>query len=176
MTTVIDALGTVRDALAAADAAGKGPVLAWGSVPDWVSAIGALLNLVFIGLALLREIRLRRAEEERRDQERRDLEARHARRVFVTVRDSSGLRLDLEVSNDGDGPIFDVVPAAVGAQIRNPISIRRIDAGRTSNAEVGSASVLRTDATVVPIVTFTDVDGLRWSRVAAQPPERQLTP
>lgn len=147
----------------------------WGSVPDWLSALGALFNLIFLGVALLREIRLRRAEEERRDRERRDLEARHARRVSVAVRDSSGLRLDLEVANDGDGPIFDVVPGLSGAQVRNPVRIRRIGAGEVSNAEVGSTSLLRGDSAVVPSVTFTDVDGLRWSRTAGQPPERQLS-
>ncbi|WP_033337903.1 hypothetical protein [Catenuloplanes japonicus] len=175
MTAVAHGLETVAAVLAAATPQ-KDPKINWGSMPDWLAATGALLNLVFLGVALLREIRLRRAEEGRRDRERRDLEARHARRVSVTVREGSGLRLSLEVANDGDGPIFDVVPGLDGAQVRTPITIRRIGAGQTANAEVGSASVLRDDSGVVPTVTFTDVDGLRWACMSGRPPIRQLTP
>ncbi|MGN9811456.1 hypothetical protein ACTMSW_19125 [Micromonospora sp. BQ11] len=175
MTALAQGLQAATDLLAATTPT-KNPKIDWGSMPDWLAAIGALLNLVFLGTALLREIRLRRAEEGQRDQERRDLEARHARRVSVTVREGSGLRLGLEVANDGDGPIFDVVPGLDGARVRTPVTIQRIDAGQVVNAEVGSASVLRDDSGVVPTVTFTDIDGLRWVRTSGQLPVRQLTP
>jgi hypothetical protein len=148
----------------------------WGSVPDWLAGIGAVAALLFLAVALLREIRARRTDEARRDAERRDYETRHARRVSVTVLHASGLSLELEIANDSDGPIFDVVPAYEGPDVRNPVRIARIPASDVTRASVGSSALLTTGAEVVPIVTFTDVDGLRWRRAAGGRPVRELTP
>jgi hypothetical protein len=152
------------------------PKINWGSVPDWLAGIGAVAALFFLAVALLREIRARRADEARRDAERRDHEARHARRISIAVLRASGLSLELEIANDSDGPIFDVVPAYEGPDVRNPIRIARIPAGEATRASVGSSTLLTTGADVVPVVTFTDVDGLRWRLAAGERPVRELAP
>jgi hypothetical protein len=66
--------------------------VSWGSVPDWVAAIGSVLAFVGFGVALLREVRLRRIDDERTaedrrqlEAERRDTEANQARQVTTAV-------------------------------------------------------------------------------------------
>src|SRR4051794_14345344 len=80
----------------------------WGSVPDWVGAIGTVLAFVGFGVAFWWEVRLRRLDDRRADADRREAEAAQARLVFATRTGGAPERVRARVRNASDGQIFGI--------------------------------------------------------------------
>lgn len=75
--------------------------MSWGSVPDWVAAVGTVGALLVALFLLKREIDDRRARQRKNDM-------KPATQVFgwVVAKDDSW---GLKVQNNGDEPVFDLV-------------------------------------------------------------------
>lgn len=166
-----------------------GPVN-WGSLPDWLAALGTV-SAVVVALALaLRDSQRHAAEEERRAQERRDLEATQARLVYFTIASSGGIMVTIH--NASDRPIFHVCLESVekvgspglawqvnrnvmGARAETnsiephghfkiPVNLVSED-GQAQRSRIGEYTV---------IISFLDAAGMRWSRTGMGPPTRVL--
>ena len=81
----------------------------WGTVPDWVGAVGSVLAFAAIAVGLWREWRLARLA-------RRDDQARQARLVFIRSLTIVDRTVIATVSNASSEPVFDVtlIPAMPG--------------------------------------------------------------
>lgn len=153
----------------------------WGSVPDWVAAIGSTSAL----LALLWEVRSRRRDDDLRAAEEtvadlRRLEAAEgqARRVFLERSEKTLERSapnNVEVVNDSDDPVTEVVVAVDvlhGAFPPTAISqyVAYLPARTRVRFPLGGLDLRLLLHTLT--VAFTDVRGVRWARRGVEPPFR----
>jgi hypothetical protein len=76
----------------------------FGTVPDWLAAVGTVGSLGLLAVGLLREIRLRREDDERAAAERRDAEADLARLITVDFGWRDG-NITFVIRNDSPSPI-----------------------------------------------------------------------
>ena len=105
----------------------------FGSVPDWVEAIGTSGALGFLAYQVIRERRRDRQMQEREAAARRDDEARQARLVSVAIKfhyglldDDYGWRIIATVINDSAEPIRNVEPYLMPRAIASlPLATRR---------------------------------------------------
>lgn len=170
-----------------------GWVIQWGTVPDWLAAIGTVGSFGLVGWGLLREVRLRRVEDSRAAAERRDAEAGSARLVTALAH---GVRLNagrtaivaimFSIRNGSTGPIFDVepgflIPDESGAHTKELAvtwvrteHFSRLDAHEEVEFDIHPQAQLLEDPRGVTVITFTDERGLRWRRVDHQQPTRVL--
>lgn len=73
----------------------------WGSVPDWVAAIGSVLAFGGFAVGLWWEIRRRRLD-------RHDIDAQQARLVFAELAGNTASDCFVRVTNNSDHPMYDV--------------------------------------------------------------------
>ena len=89
----------------------------WGSVPDWIAAIGSVIATLLAITGLLYEMHKRRLAEAEATAERRAAEANQARLISVEVRvRGDGHRTDLTMRNDSDAPIRTISPLLYWAE------------------------------------------------------------
>ncbi|MFY1622485.1 hypothetical protein ACN261_23965 [Micromonospora sp. WMMD723] len=152
----------------------------WGSVPDWFGGLGTVGTLLFGVLSLRREIRARRRED-------RAARARQARLVSTSTRIEGGGVLRVRVTNDSDGPVFDLTATprvraggddgdvVVGvAAVTGPVD--RLNGHRDGElfVTVDRAVDLTGFASATVELCFTDQQGNRWRRRGATEPELDL--
>lgn len=170
----------------------------WGSVPDWVAAVGGAISLFVVVIGLLYEIRRRRLDDERAAAERRDAEARQARLVtFDWSPTETDHDVQVSIRNDGDGPIRHVTVWAhlmlfawdvEGKGSTRPEYQDICLYGEDHDEDLRYVApqsrrewVLSYNRTKVPPgevslselrVEFTDAAGLRWARTGDDEPRR----
>lgn len=146
----------------------------WGSVADWISAIGGA-GAFLVALLLFRsEIRARREDVAER-------EARQARLVFVrppvgqgSVGDASTWRVSVPVRNDSDEPIHRLrgwlhwSDPTIGAVVERSVELRGLppkDGGVLVWEELDLALVPAAAGTELTcLITFIDAGGRLWER------------
>ena len=173
----------------------------FGSLPDWVEAVGTAGALIYIAVQSHQD--RRKSREDRREalDERRDLEAAQARLVSVSIGwgfGAFGHEAVGRVYNHSSGPISDVAtylkdlhtvatsdplpqdrPTTAAAALVLPGEYsgftiyppRRIAAPRDGNDSAAYQAPMRTFEVCVE---FTDAKGLRWSRVGSEQPKRLI--
>ncbi|MEU7576297.1 hypothetical protein AB0B50_01650 [Streptomyces sp. NPDC041068] len=156
----------------------------FGSVPDWVGAVGTAAATLLLAVGLLREIRRRRLDDARAAAERRAAEANQARLVSVLFRvRGSGRRVECVVRNDSSEPIRDAVPwlswtddPADGLHVPEvhvepavPLLGPR-DTAETTVSVADGAGTPAGPSSVRCAIAFTDADGRRWIRAATGAP------
>jgi hypothetical protein len=98
--------------------------ITWGTVPEWLAAVGTV-GAVCLSLAIaIREIRLRTASDEKRAKQqarfiRRDAEAFVAWMDVVPSGNSDPPKVLMRLSNTGDRPIFDILSEPVSLVSRH---------------------------------------------------------
>ncbi|MEU1754155.1 hypothetical protein ABZ436_16010 [Micromonospora matsumotoense] len=152
----------------------------WGSVPDWFGGLGTVGTLLFGVLSLRREIRSRRRED-------RAARARQARLVSTSARIEGGGVLRVRVTNDSDGPVFDLTATP---RVRTADSADEVVVGvsaltgpvdRLNGRSQGELFVtvdrsvdLTGYASAAVELCFTDQQGNRWRRRGGTEPELDL--
>ncbi|MEU6992701.1 hypothetical protein ABZ953_18855 [Streptomyces sp. NPDC046465] len=160
---------------------------AYGTVPDWVAAVGTVAATLLLAVGLLREIRRRRIDDARAATERRAAEANQARLVSVVFRArGSGLRVECVVRNDSPAPVRDAVPwlswvdpagalhvpqteVGANAPLLGPGETTEMTLSVTERAEAPDAS-----GSLRCALAFTDANGRRWVRTANGAPTAVL--
>jgi hypothetical protein len=159
----------------------------WGSVPDWIAGIGSVLAFIGFAVAFWWEIHRRRVDDRQRAGELRDQEMAQARLVFTKHVGGSPNQIRLVVKNRSQGQVFvesaDLMrPDDRGARraaelIRRDPMVSDVSPGEDGDVwlwlsdeeprlEIGQEYWLR--------LTFTDVDGRRWSRDEDEQPVRLI--
>jgi hypothetical protein len=158
----------------------------WGSVPDWIAAIGSVLAFAGFAIAFIWEVRKRRLDDEQVASDRRDAVKRHARLVYTNLNGGSDTQTRLIIHNQGTGPIIDIDPTVwiwsedQSGKLRQIRLDRRepdvTELGADRSGEVwlwfadGERIAARQD--FFPQIEFTDCEGIRWRRQNNQQPIR----
>jgi hypothetical protein len=164
-------------------------VVNWGSVPDWIAAIGTVLAFAGFSIALIWEIRKRRYDDEQLAADRREAEAQQARLVFWTLLGGLSHETRVNVRNASDGPIFNVELRLNRAdKSDSPRFVKTISGGfSVSEIEPHGETELRlklppweeslSDGESVNLyLVFTDSVGRRWIRAEERQPRRYDEP
>ncbi|MFC8619739.1 hypothetical protein ACFT9M_25480 [Micromonospora purpureochromogenes] len=164
-------------------------------ITDWMQAWGSVAGLVMSTIAVVLTGLLFRHEIRVRREEQRDTEAALARLVIAefwyketTELDDGGRQrgdlkiLDFRIRNLNNAPILNVT---LGVQdvVTNRVYIAHdLKSVIVSQAEMGVVFnpplPLNEDADVdhlLPVIRFTDANGLRWIRLGTASPERDLS-
>ena len=147
----------------------------WGSVPDWIAAVGSVIAMLLAVSGLLYEMHKRRLTEAETVAERRAAEGNQARLVSVEVRvRGDGHRAELTLRNDSPAPIRTVALVLYWADAdgtwripelsnETPLAVLGPHESATSLAEVASGESGPPVPTAVrAAVAFTDAEGRRW--------------
>lgn len=151
----------------------------WGSLPDWLAAIGTVGSLGVVAIGLTREVKRRREDDRAAAAERRHATARQARLVTAVARAWSPQQVHVTVRNESQAPIFDVKPGLLVAdpetgQQTVPLAGRVLDfvamhriAGGSGELQVALTvdEPLTADPRAITDLIFTDANGLRWRRI-----------
>ncbi|WP_020525171.1 hypothetical protein [Catelliglobosispora koreensis] len=155
----------------------------FGSVPDWIAAIGTVLSFLAVGVGLLYEMHKRRADAVSE-------EANQARLVTVIsgtlteqefAKDSAGC--SITVKNYSAAPIFEVragmiEPGADGrhtVQMPGQMKFRQQSHTLGPGAELAGSFLIVARQTYPEAITwleFLDAIGRRWRRVNNGPPTK----
>jgi hypothetical protein len=157
----------------------------WGSVPDWVGAVGTTAATVLLVIGLLREVRRRREDDEQQAADRRAALMRQARLVFGEVFLSHPHQIRAHIINGSAEPIFDVrVEGLVGTAadglelvttIRRAPDVTTLGGGKQSDIWLwlDQAEPAIEDGQLVGVrIDFTDAQGNRWRRHDEDQPVR----
>ncbi|MFF1376230.1 hypothetical protein [Streptomyces sp. NPDC058308] len=159
----------------------------YGSVADWVAAVGTAAATLLLAVGLLREIRQRRLDDASAATERRAAEANQARLVSVAFRvRGSGLRVKCVVRNDSAAPVRDTAPWLSWADPAGALHVPEVEVspaapllGPGETAEMSLSVTDRAEAPYGPsslrcAIAFTDAAGRRWVRTANGAPTAVL--
>jgi hypothetical protein len=155
--------------------------LDWGSVPDWVAALGSVVSLLVIYSGLRREMKLRRKTEDA-------VRGRQARLVSSVTNPRGAGVLAVEIANGSLGPIHDLTIAAVRvreegspkswpaldlAAVRGAVT--RLLPGESTEFSITlpPGSEMAPATPLAAVVEFTDEEGLRWQRIGSHQPDLQ---
>lgn len=158
----------------------------WGTFPDWLGGVGSILAFAGFGLALWREVRLRRRDDAARAAEAADAQAAQARLVFTTIPHGHDTQVRTGVHNASTGPVFVVEvklfrgprDAMRPAKVGRDVPIDSLPPGGERDVWLtlvsGEEPPLGDGEEFWLRLEFTDAAGLRWRRVDNGQPVRVL--
>jgi len=141
----------------------------WGTVPDWLAAVGTLAAFAVALRLLGKELAARREQEE----DRRRAQARLVNAwLGVKTRESDGEEYSAVVKNDSDEPIYQVFTTA-GPAVGRFASDPEAGRGQAEVVDHDWIMLLPGDAREGPLpgpllsisLSFTDSQGRRWKRL-----------
>jgi hypothetical protein len=154
----------------------------WGTVPDWLAAVGTLLAFAVALRLLFKELAARReVEEDRRREQARLVSAWTLRDQFQTGFGTYELGFAVKVRNASQEPVYDLKFTLVpyeGPFATDPEAARRADETVETGTEGGDLGRLPPGETIrfrikqrphleslVLGLSFTDSQGRRWKRL-----------